>query len=125
MSLQRGCQFCGRRLRGTMPGACTIMFDGQPLDASVVLCGEHAHEIVRVLSEMRQRSIIAQQARSVAVTQQITRVPDAVTEHYATLPADLAERFDREAHGRWPDCSELETVVSNAYNRRRWPRRRH
>lgn len=125
MSLQRGCQFCGRRLRGTMPGACTIMFDGQPLDASVVLCGEHAHEIVRVLSEMRQRSIIAQQARSVAVTQQITRVPDAVTEHYATLPAELAERFDREAHGRWFLRPALEVVASNADDRRRWPRRRH
>lgn len=123
-----------------MPGACTIMFDGQPLDASVVLCGEHAHEIVRVLSEMRQRSIIAQQARSVAVTQQITRVPDAVTEHYATLPADLnreaahtvsksfgsVEDFDREAHGRRPFLRPaLEVVASNADDRRRWPRRRH
>ena len=113
MSLQRGCQFCGRRMRGVTPGALTILIDGQPLDAAIVLCSQDAIEVRRVLELLRQHSTVAQQARSVAVTQQITRIPDAVTEHYATLPPGT---FLRPA---------LEAVANNADDRRRWPRRRH
>lgn len=120
MSIQRGCQFCGKRLRGVVPGAMTIELDGAPPDAAIVLCTEHAIEVRRVLDELRHRSIVAQHARAVDITQPQTRIAGAPTElfplvgdtmpaHLATLPpgtlrrSDLDEQiFEQEAHGRWP-----------------------
>jgi hypothetical protein len=93
MSLQRGCQFCGRRLRGTTPGAMTILIDGQPLDASIVVCGEHALEIRRVLDALRQRSIVAQHARAMDVTQLTTRVTAAPTEQFPAVTAPLSAQL--------------------------------
>lgn len=89
MSLQRGCQFCGRRMRGVTPGAMTILVDGQPIDAAIVVCGEHALEIRRVLDALRQRSVVAQHARALDVTQITTRVTAAPTEQFPTVTAAL------------------------------------
>jgi hypothetical protein len=103
MSLLRACQFCGRRMRGVTPGAMTILLDGQPLDVAVVLCSEHSMEIRRVLDALRQRSTVAQQARAVDVTQRLTPVSDAETEHFARAKQLIDD--DRRRHatlGQWP-----------------------
>jgi len=103
MSLLRACQFCGHRMRGIVPGAMTILMDGQPLDASVVLCAEHGMEVRRVLDMLRQRSTVAQHARSVDVTQPLTPVVTAPTEMFPKIAID--ERgYRRESLGEWrPD----------------------
>lgn len=105
MSIQRTCQACGRRLHGTTPGAITILVDGQPLDAAIVLCGTDAVNVRRVLDKLRGQGRVADQARHVhidAPTQQLRPVPDAVTEQFRTLPRDAIAAFNRETHGTWP-----------------------
>src|SRR5690349_24897998 len=99
VSLQRGCQFCGKRLRGVTPGAMTILLDGQPLDAAVVICTEHAIEVRRVLDMLRQRSIVAQHARAIDVTQPIARVGSAPTERFPKVAVDPAA-FRQESLGQ-------------------------
>ena len=101
MSIQRACRFCGRRLRGTMPGAMTIMLDGQPFDAAIALCSEHTIDVRRVLDAMARRSVVAQQAREVDVTTRLRPVGDAMTEHFGSVPRD-APAFRRESLGEWP-----------------------
>lgn len=87
----------------------TIILDGQPLDAAVVVCTHDAIEIRRVLDMLRQRSVVAQQARSVQITAQLTPVTDALTEHFERVPREIWQRpdtvikehFDQETHGHW------------------------
>lgn len=112
MSIQRACQHCGKRLHGTTPGAVTIMLDGQPLEASIVLCAEGAIDVRRALDQIISRAhrrAVAQHAQRLNLASRapdqttILRPPaDAMTEHFATAKALLDESgFQRETHGAW------------------------
>ena len=93
--IQRFCRFCGYRLRGNAPGAMTILLDGQPLDASIVICPRHAIQVQQVLETLRQHSAVAQRAQALDVTTQLRPVGDALTEHFAAVPREAWRRPPR------------------------------
>lgn len=108
VSIQRTCRHCGRRMHGTTPGAITIMLDGQPLEASIVLCSEGAIDVRRALDQIINRAhrrAVADHARRLDLAARtpdqttILRPPsDAMTEHFATAKAALDESMPRT----WP-----------------------
>lgn len=122
MSLQRGCQFCGRRMRGVTPGALTILLDGQPLDAAIVLCAEHGVEIRRVLDMLRQRSTIAQHARALDVTVVNQQAINAPTELFPAIPNAVVVPLQ---HAPAPVDARLPMPLQRPVEKDPVPRSRH
>jgi len=113
VSIQRTCRHCGRRFHGTTPGAMTIMLDGQPFEAAIVLCAEGAIDVRRALDELLSRAhrrAVAQHAQRLNLTPRtpdqtaILRAPSAAeTEHFAAAKALIDEdRYRQETQGTWP-----------------------